>query len=247
MEGGLITVYWFCFGFGLVYVLLAGALGMVSHGIPGLGHGGGHGGLDAASGGHGFDAHADAHGVDAIAVDAHADAGHIESMDIQPDGHDFDHGGHDSAHGQAGAIHESGMPDYNPLSPLSLMGTLCGFGAGGLIALNSGTGVPLSFAAAAGGGLTMALVLWLIIGKLLYSLHASSEAHVADMIGLEADELTPVEDTMSGEIAYVLGGTRFTAPARLVHEGRVPQHGKVRIRRIADNVVYVEEKRKLLS
>jgi hypothetical protein len=244
-ESTLITVYWFCFGVGLVYVLLAGALGMVSHGIAGLGgHGGaeGHGGMDAAHG-HGLDAHT----IDAHAGDAHADGAQIESVDIDADGNDFDaaHQGH--AASGLGAIHESGMPDYNPLSPLSLMGTLCGFGAGGLIGLNSGLPLPLSFAAAAGGGLTMGLILWLIIGKLLYSLHASSEAHVADMIGLEADVLTPVEGSISGEIAYILDGTRFTAPARLTHEGRVPQHGKVRIRRIADNVVYVEEKRKLLS
>jgi hypothetical protein len=139
------------------------------------------------------------------------------------------------------------MPDYNPFSLISLMGTLAGFGAGGLLGSNLGLAVVGTLATGAIGGIVMAVALWLLIGKLLYSLHATSEAHVSDMIGLEAEVLTPVEQGMSGEIAYVLDGTRYTAPARLIHDGVATRATKVRIRKVGDNVVYVEEQKKLLA
>jgi len=203
----LVTIYWICFGVGLVYVLLAGALGAVSHGLAGV-HGGGHSGLE-----HGHD---------------HAHAGESHTGD-NADGRD------------------TGLPAYSPFSVLSLMGTLAGFGAGGLLTISLLRSQPVSLLGAGAGGLIMALLLWLLIGKLLYSLHASSEAHVADMVGLEAEVLTPIEPGHSGEIAYVLEGTRYTAPARLVGEGRAGRSETVRILRVGSNLVYVEQKRKLLA
>ena len=86
-----------------------------------------------------------------------------------------------------------------------------------------------------------------MIGKLLYSLQGTSEAREQDMVGLEAEVITPVEDDHTGEIAYILGGMRYTAPARLLKEGRVARREKVRIRRIKDNVAYVIPRKKLLA
>jgi hypothetical protein len=216
----LVAIYWVCFGVGLVYVLLAGALGAISHGFAGA-HGGDGAGVD-----HSFD-----HSTELHSADMH-DSAHSDGS------------GHDAA---VDGGHSSGMPDYNPFSLLSIMGMLAGFGAGGLIATTYGVDTILSLLIAAGGGLVMAVALWLLIGKLLYSLHSSSEAHVADMIGLEAEVLTPIDPGTSGEIAYVLDGTRYTAPARLVHDGSALRSDKVRIRKVGDNLVYVEIKRKLLA
>jgi membrane protein implicated in regulation of membrane protease activity len=137
--------------------------------------------------------------------------------------------------------------EYSPLSPLSLMGFLCAFGATGLIATAYSLSTLVGLILAAGGGVVMALVLWLIVGKLLFGMQGSSEAHQADMIGLEAEVLTPVEGEMSGEIAYVLDGVRYTSPARLTHAGIAAKSSTVRIKRITGNVVYVEEKRKILA
>ena len=232
----LITVYWVCFGVGLAWVLLAGALGAISHGFAGA-HSGDSGGLDID-----HDA-----GVDAAHADSSFDAhsGGIENSDLSSDAH-AEGQQHIPSHSHA-PQQGSGMPGYNPFSILSVMGTLAGFGAGGLLGTNYGLGMAGTLACGAVGGVLMALALWLLIGKLLYSLHASSEAHVSDMIGLEAEVLTPVEQGISGEIAYVLDGTRYTAPARLIHEGVALRSSKVRIRRISDNLVYVEEQRKLLA
>lgn len=234
MADYLVALYWLCFGVGLVYVLLAGALGAISHGFAGA-HGGDHGGFDH-SGDQGVDGGFD-HDFDSD------HGGELQSLDLDHDATDGHGGG-----GAAGlATYDSGMPGYNPFSLLSLMGTLCGFGAGGLLATQLNWPLFAGLGLAFGGALLMGALLWLVIGKLLYSLHASSEAHVADMVGLEAEVITPVEHTMSGEIAYILDGTRYTAPARLLTEGRVAKNEKVRIRRVGPNLVYVEEKRSLLS
>jgi membrane protein implicated in regulation of membrane protease activity len=232
----LVTIYWLCFGAGLLYVLIAGALGAVSHGAHALG---GQGVPDAA----GSDS-----GASAEAFDAHGELSHggIESADLDHDetsGH-AGHGAHIDAH--ESPAQQAGL-EYSPFSPLPIAGTLCGFGGGGLIASGLGWALPLSLLGALGGGALASVLLWLIIGKLMYSMQGSSEGHVADMLGIEATVLTPVETDASGEIAYILDGTRYTAPARLLGEGRVAQHETVRIRRMKDNIVYVERKRKLLD
>lgn len=249
----LVTAYWLCFAIGLIYVIAAGALGALGHG----------------AGGHGGDAQVDTGGVDVHAEAGTGTAG-MESADL--DNGDFGTdteagelgaGGMDAGHGlaaghgapsHAGAgydghagHHDDGAMEYSPFSPLSLMGFLCAFGATGLIATALQLSTLASLALAVGGGIVMALLLWLVIGKLLFGMQGTSEAHQADMIGLEADVLTPMDEGHTGEIAYILDGMRYTAPAKLLHPGAVGKTSKVRIRRISGNVAYVEEKRKLLN
>jgi membrane protein implicated in regulation of membrane protease activity len=251
----LVTGYWLCFAIGLIYVFAAGVFGAIGHG------GDGHGGdLHVDSGGGDLHVEAGAGGMESADIDSgdfDTDAGELGAggMDV---GHGLDlghagHGGGAPGHsgaghgGHADTHHNDGAMEYNPFSPLSLMGFLCAFGATGLIATALQFSTLISLALAAGGGVLMALLLWLVIGKLLFSMQGTSEAHQADMIGLEADVLTPMDEGHMGEIAYILGGVRYTAPAKLTHPGGVGKTSKVRIRRIRDNVVYVEEKRKLLN
>jgi len=182
----LLIAYWICFGGGLAWVLLAGALGAISHGFAGV--------------------------------------------------HDTE-----QADPAARVVHSERDFRYNPFTLLSLMGTLAGFGGGGLVGANVGLKLLGSVACAVLGAGVAAILLWLIIGKLLYKLHLHSSDHISDMIGLEAEVLTPVEPDSSGEIAYVLDGTRYTAPARLMHSGVAVRSSKVRIRRVGDSLVYVEE------
>lgn len=235
--GWLLTLYWVCFGAGLLYVLAAGLLGAFSHGFHALG---GHDAGGAADSGGDLDA-GDAGGIEAADLDT--DSGGAEAQAAAGHGAGQAAGGHGGA--APGSDH-AGI-DYSPFSPLSVAGTLCGFGAAGLIAGGLSLAPLPGLLLAAGGGAVSALLLWLIIGKLLYSLQASSEAHVADMIGLEAEVLTPLEPGATGEVAYILDGTRYTAPARMHGEGGAALHDTVRIRRMQDNVVYVERKRKLLE
>ena len=249
----LISIYWLCFGIGFLYVLCAGMLGAVGHGFGG--HGGDiHAGEGAADSG-GMDMHAEAGGGEAT------DGGGMESADLDT-GTDLDsaaveaagavhaggdhmahggHGGHDLHSGEAAAV------PYSPFSPLSIMGFICAFGAGGLIATALKFGVLPGLGFAGASGISMALLLWLLIGKVLFGMQGSSEAHQSDMLGLEAEALTPIDEKMAGEIAYILDGVRYTSPARLTHPGSIAKNSTVRIKRIENNVAYVEEKRKLLA
>lgn len=253
----LVTAYWLCFAIGLIYVIAAGALGALGHGA------GGHGGdaqvdaggvdvqTDAGGGGLGETGGLESVDIDSGDFDLDADTGGLDAggLDLEQEldaGHEFGAAAH-AGTGHPGLHHDDGAMDYNPFSPLSLMGFLCAFGATGLIATAMQLSTIVSLALAVGGGVVMALLLWLVIGKLLFGMQGTSEAHQADMIGLEAEVLTPMDDAHTGEVAYILGGVRYTAPAKLTHEGAVGKQSKVRIRRIRDNVVYVEEKHKLLN
>lgn len=248
----LTTVYWVTFGFGLVYVLLTGTLGAVSHGIEALGDTS----VDADVS-HGIDLDVD-HDVDFdVDHDASFDAG-LADADLDVD-HDFDVGSHgdldahldaDFAAAQGGGVDERqrSMPKWNPLSPLSIAGFLAAFGGAGLVALGYNLPWLLTLPIAIGCGMVMSILLWLVIGRLMFGMmQSSSEARVIDMIGLEAEVLTPVEHDMAGEIAYILEGTRYTAPARLISAGRIEKRETVRIRKMSGNMVYVEPRRKILS
>ena len=191
----LTTIYWLCFGIGLVYVLVAGTLGAISHGLESTGD------ID-----HDFDADHD------FDVDHDFDIDHDAGFDIAAD-HDYDvgaadfdmgipdadlaadadasvdadldsgaEGGHD-LHGGHTAV--SDMPDWNPFSPLSIAGFLCAFGGGGLLATGYGWPLGLNLATAVVGGVLMSFVLWLVIGKFLFGMQGTSQARQIDMIGLE--------------------------------------------------------------
>jgi membrane protein implicated in regulation of membrane protease activity len=63
---------------------------------------------------------------------------------------------------------------------------------------------------------------------------------VAALVGTEANVITPIPANGVGEIAYVVGGTRYTAPARLDTGGAVAGGKSVRIIRVTGSQFYVE-------
>ena len=69
---------------------------------------------------------------------------------------------------------------------------------------------------------------------------SSSESHVAQLIGTEANVITPIPENGVGEIAYVVGGTRYTAPARAENGAAVANGQTVKITRIVGTQFYVQ-------
>jgi len=246
-------IYWISFVVGTGYVLFAGVMGMA-------------GGFDTDSGDVGFEGHD-------FDMDVDADAGLELDFDSDTDfeghadlgsGHDLDHGGLQTEsveHGHEGhghgheygenlaqlGGHSPDLANFNPFSVVSIMSFLAAFGGGGLLAGNSGAGLAIGLLAAMACGTAMAAFFWLVVGKWLFSMQGTSQARQADMIGMEAEVITPLSHDKTGEIAYIMRGTRFTAPARLDSEGEVGRNEKVRIRRSRDNTVYVERRRSLLD
>ena len=62
---------------------------------------------------------------------------------------------------------------------------------------------------------------------------------MANLIGAEANVITPIPENGVGEIAYVVGGTRYSAPARAENNAAVANGRTVKITRIVGTQFYV--------
>ncbi len=162
-------------------------------------------------------------------------------------GHFF--GGHDGGggdvgtggHAEAGYDH-SGVPGISFFSPTVLACFVTAFGACGLILTKiDATRSPwISAPVSALAGVIMAGLAFLMFNAMFKKTQSSSESRVASLVGLEASIVTPIPENGVGEIAYVQGGTRYTAPARTENGTPVPAGRLVRITRVIGPQYYVE-------
>jgi len=158
-------------------------------------------------------------------------------------GHEFDHGGDIGTGGHAEAgLDTHGMPGISFFSPTVLASFVTAFGAFGLIfskieaTRSVWASAPL---AAVSGGIVAGLV-FLLFNAMFKKTQSSSESHVASLPGQEASIITPIPENGVGEIAYVQGGTRYTAPARNESGQPIAAGKTVRISRIVGTQFYVE-------
>lgn len=159
-------------------------------------------------------------------------------------GHFF--GGHDGAVGTGGhaegGLDNSGVPGISFFSPTVLATFVTAFGAFGMIFHNipatSSNWVSAPLAAVAGFLIAM-LVLWLF-NTMFKKTESSSESRVASLVGMSASIVTPIPENGVGEIAYVQGGTRYTAPARATGGKPVSAGQTVKITRIVGTQFFVE-------
>ena len=156
-------------------------------------------------------------------------------------GHDGEIGTH--GHAEAGFDH-SGMPGISPFSPTTIAAFLTAFGGFGMIfsKIEATSNPWLSIPASTACGLGVAAAVMALFGFIFSRTQSSSESRVATLIGKEATVITPISTDGVGEIAYVQGGSRYTAPARL--EGEAEQVGKgqtVIIVRIVGSQYYVTQ------
>ncbi len=160
-------------------------------------------------------------------------------------GHIF--GGHDSmdvgtgGHAEAGFDH-SGVPGMSFFSPTVLSCFVTAFGACGLILskIEVTSSVWVSAPVSAVAGAIIALIAFLIFNFMFSKTQSSSESRVAALVGHPASIITPIPENGVGEIAYVQGGCRYTAPARAEAGAPVPAGKPVRITRIAGTEYFVE-------
>lgn len=143
-------------------------------------------------------------------------------------------------HAEAG-FGTNDMPGFSPLSPTTLACFVTAFGGIGLLLTQfpSTNSVWISAPLAVLGGLAIATMVFFLFEWVFAKTQSSSEAHVSDMIGQTATIITPIPTNGVGEIAYVLGGTRYTAPARTENGSTVPNGQSVQITRIAGNEFFV--------
>jgi len=160
-------------------------------------------------------------------------------------GHFF--GGHDGAdvgtggHAEAG-FDNSGVPGISMFSPTVLCSFVTAFGAFGLLfsEIDATRSPWLSAPLSAVGGVGVAGIVFLIFNTLFKKVQGSSESQVATLIGKTASIITPIPENGMGEIAYVQGGARYTAPARSEKGAPISASQPVKITRIVGSQFYVE-------
>ena len=155
-------------------------------------------------------------------------------------------GGHDvpghvaDSHAEGGfSSHE--MPGFSPLSPTTIAAFVTGFGGFGMLfnrlPATSHPAVSATLAAIAGFGVA-AGVFWLF-RKIFRATQSSSEGRVAALIGAAGTIITPIPQDGVGEIAYVQGGSRYSAPARAEDGRAIASGASVKITRIVGAQFYV--------
>jgi membrane protein implicated in regulation of membrane protease activity len=160
-------------------------------------------------------------------------------------GHFF--GGHDAhvtgsgGHAEAGAD-TSDQPGISIFSPTIIASFVTAFGGFGLIFTQfpKTSGAAVSASLSLLGGVAVAGVLLVFLRAVFSHTQSSSESHVANLLGAEANVITAIPENGVGEIAYVVGGTRYTAPARAENSAVVGNGAKVKITRIVGNQFYVQ-------
>ena len=156
-------------------------------------------------------------------------------------------GGHDGGdvgtggHAEAG-YDNSGVPGLSFFSPTVLACFVTAFGACGLVLSNipATRSVWVSAPISAMAGVIMAFLAFLLFNWIFKQTQSSSESKVASLAGMTASIVSPIPENGVGEIAYVQGGMRYTAPAR-TESGQPVAAGKpVRITRIVGTQYFVE-------
>lgn len=159
-------------------------------------------------------------------------------------GHFFGHGDHvtgSGGHVEAGAD-SSDAPGISIFSPTIIASFITAFGGFGLIfsqfpkTSRPEISAPLSLV----GGLVVAGAMLLFLRSVFRHTQSSSESHVAELVGATANVITPIPENGVGEIAYVVGGTRYSAPARAENNAPVPNGKTVKITRIVGSQFYVQ-------
>ena len=143
-------------------------------------------------------------------------------------------------HAEAGAD-ASDMPGISLFSPTIMAACVTAFGCIGLILSQfpatspQVVSAPLSLLGAA----LVALGLYKFLALVFRHTQSSSESRVAELAGTEASVASPIPENGVGEIAYVVGGSRYTAPAR-TEDGRAVASGRlVKITRVVGTQFYV--------
>jgi membrane protein implicated in regulation of membrane protease activity len=156
-------------------------------------------------------------------------------------------GGHEAhvdvgtgGHAEAGFDH-SGMPGLSPFSPTTICSFITAFGGFGMIfsdieaTRSTWISLPLSFL----GALGVACLVFFVFNAVFRKTQSSSEGQIGLLVGQNATVISPIPQQGVGEIAYIQGGSRYTAPARTESGCAVAGGQTVKINRITGSQFYV--------
>jgi membrane protein implicated in regulation of membrane protease activity len=160
-------------------------------------------------------------------------------------GHFFGGGGHvlgSGGHVEAGAD-ASDDPGMSIFSPTIIASFITAFGGFGLVFSQFPATKPAIISAplSIAGGVMVAGAMFFFFGFIFRHTQGSSESRVARLVNTEATIITPISANGVGEIAYVVGGTRYTAPARAEDGFFIGNGQTVVISRVVGTQFYVKK------
>jgi len=183
----------------------------------------------------------------------HAFGGHDAALGHDVGGHDIGHGvhvghvGHDAAadHGVAGADASAATDVASQLSPISppvISTFLTMFGVFGVLG-EMGLKWPTWLAApsSAVASLVLATLVFVVIARFLAVSQGTSHTALKDLIGTDAEVITPIPANGLGEVAYVCQTGRASMPARSEAGTMIPKHSMVIIMEVVGNTALVRE------
>ena len=140
--------------------------------------------------------------------------------------------------------HDPGTVDtgmhMTPLNPVVVSIFLVSFGGTGLAAMQLFDWNLASLAVAAPSGFVLAAITFAIFEKIFSATQGSSEPAQQEIVGKEAEVITPIPENGLGEIAYTRRGSRFTAAARSESGAAVAKNAIVTVTRIVGHTHYVK-------
>lgn len=131
----------------------------------------------------------------------------------------------------------------SPFNPLVIASAITAFGAVGLI---SKLGFKLgdlmsSVFALSFAGITGAAIFFGVV-RLMYSSQSNSSFSLSDLVGAEAEIITPVPGSGLGEIVLVVNGVRYNFTAKAAHDEVLGRGEIVRIKEMSGNIAVVTRK-----
>ena len=151
-------------------------------------------------------------------------AGGDVDADLGGDGFDFDHD-IDVGVGDVGEM--PGAAIFNTITVSTFVGF---FGLSGLFAIWVLNMSPLpSLALSLPTAVLIAAAQFILYLKIFVHAQGSSEATMAETLGCEAEVITPIPAARLGEIAYVIKGSRYTAPAASADKEDIPRGTRVQV------------------
>ncbi len=137
-------------------------------------------------------------------------------------------------------VMDNGSVKVPALSPITIASFITAFGAFGIISeqLLAAT-APFSLLWATGAGIVVAAIAHFAFGYFLIGPQGSSEVRDADVVGAEAEVITPIPADSIGEIALNARGSRITYPAHSATGVPIPRGTPVVVVRLLSNVAWV--------
>jgi membrane protein implicated in regulation of membrane protease activity len=140
--------------------------------------------------------------------------------------------------GDAGPADSFEFPLLSPSTLATLAGSL---GAFGLIAkFGLKTSDPLSLVVALPVALLFTYAATYAAWRLLVGSSTTSTIAPDDLVGADAEVVTPIPAGGVGEAAALVNGQRFTAPAREIDGQEVPRGAVVSVVRLTGSTLYVK-------